>query len=504
MSAILDRTEPASAHRPVIFIGLDGAEPHLLRRWMDAGTLPVLAGLRHDGICADVETPQGFGDGATWPSLVTGLNPARHGRYFRSQFKPRSYRRTLFSTDSDLTAEPFWAALGRAGHRVAILDVPYGRLEHEVNGLLLVDWLIHDRYGEVRSWPPGFATEVVERLGDDPLGGNSDRVPKDTAGLERLCDCLMQRVRMKEALVRETLAGQSWDLVASVFTEPHDLGHTAWHLHDPGHPKHDAEWLRRRGDPLKALYAEIDRAIGGILASAPANATIVVFAGLGMGPDYTANGVMNAILARLDNRRVHVPMRISKGLKRAGFPKTAARLAAKIDVALEMLSLSRSRFFAMPHNENSGAIRINLRGREPTGRVPTGEYDTVCDELTRAFMEITNCATGKPIVEKVVRVRHEFRGEHTDSMPDLFVVWSREAPFTAIESPRIGRLDDVVSWGRTGDHSPNALLVARRAGMTPRSLRRKPTIVDVAPTIAALLGVTLSGVDGHPIDDLCG
>ena len=469
---------------------------------MDAGTLPVLAGLRRDGICEDVETLPGFGDGATWPSVVTGLNPARHGRYFRRQFKPRSYRRVLFSTDVDLIAEPFWTTLSRAGRRVAILDVPYARLDQDINGLLLVDWLIHDRYGEPRSWPRGFAADVIERLGDDPLGGNSDLVPKDTAGLKHLCASLQRRVRMKEALVNETFAARSFDLVASVFTEPHDLGHTAWHLHDPGHPQYDAEWSTRHGDPFLSLYAEIDRAIGGILANAASNATVVVFAGLGMGPNYTANGVMDEILARLDNRGVLAPNHISKGLKRAGCPDAVARLGQKVDTAWEICTLSRSRFFTMPHNENSGAIRINLRGREPTGRVPAREYDAVCDELTRTFLEITNCATGKPIVEKVVRVQHEFRGERADSMPDLFVVWNREASFTAIESPRIGRLDGIASWGRTGDHTPHAMLFVRRAGTRRGSLQRKPTIVDVAPTIAALLGVTLSGIDGRPIDGM--
>jgi hypothetical protein len=54
--------EPRPASRPVIFIGLDGAEPTLLNEWMDSGDLPVLAQLRRDGICERAQTFPGFGE----------------------------------------------------------------------------------------------------------------------------------------------------------------------------------------------------------------------------------------------------------------------------------------------------------------------------------------------------------------------------------------------------------------------------------------------------------
>jgi predicted AlkP superfamily phosphohydrolase/phosphomutase len=361
--------EPTKAGRPVIFIGLDGAEPDLLRRWMDEGALPALAKMRRHGICENVLTYRGFGDGAIWPSLLTGLNPARHGRFFRDQLRYHSYRTRSFSVDSDLVGEPFWTTLSKAGRRVAVLDVPFAPLQPDINGVLLIDWLIHDRYGRPRSWPDEFVNDVLDRLGDDPINGNSDVFPKDVVSLKRLCDLLNLRVKMKEALVSETLNSGQWDLIATVFTEAHDLGHRGWHLHDPNHPQHDPTWMQEHGDPIKRLYLETDGAIGRILRNAQPHAAIVIFAGLGMGPDYTANGVMDQILARLENRPYRRPNGLSKRLKAAGFPNGISRIGQKVDTARQILALSRRRFFAMAHNENSGAIRINLRGREPTGRV---------------------------------------------------------------------------------------------------------------------------------------
>ena len=352
---------PASSTnaRPVLFIGLDGAKPDLLKRWMDSGELPVFARLRRNGICEDVQTFRGFGDGAVWPSLLTGLNPARHGRYFRSQLRPRSYRHKLFSVDSDLMGEPFWTTLGKAGRRVAVLDVPFAPLQHDINGVLLIDWLIHDRYGAPRSWPPEFVDDVLSRLGDDPIGGNSDVLPKDGASLARLSDLLNRRVTMKESLVSETVRSTRWDMVATVFTEAHDLGHVGWHLRDPSHPQHDPVWLKQHGDPIKRLYMETDRAIGRILANARPDTAVVVFAGLGMGPDYTANGVMEQILARLEQRPFKRTVGLSRRLKAAGLPEGVARIGQKFDTVRNSLAISRRRFLTLQtdvgHSIESGS-----------------------------------------------------------------------------------------------------------------------------------------------------
>src|SRR5262249_33893486 len=55
----------------------------------------------------------------------------------------------------------------------------------------------------------------------------------------------------------------------------------------------------------------------------------------------------------------------------------------------------RRRAYAMPLNEESGAIRINLRGREPDGLVAPGdEYDALVSELREAFLELRDSESG--------------------------------------------------------------------------------------------------------------
>src|SRR5688572_22570561 len=99
---------------------------------------------------------------------------------------------------------------------------------------------------------------------------------------------------------QELYSREQWDLFMVVYADPHDVGHAFWHLHDPRHPRHDGEWAARHGDPVKDVYVELDRAVGEWIKLAGEHCHLMLFAGPGMGPGYTANSAMNDILQRIE------------------------------------------------------------------------------------------------------------------------------------------------------------------------------------------------------------
>jgi len=105
-------------------------------------------------VWAKVRAPRGFGDGAIWPSLFTGVNPGRHGRYFYQQLKLGTYERVRFAQDTDFGHKPYWEYLSQAGHRVAIIDIVKGPHSKEINGIQISDWMVHSQEGATRSTPP--------------------------------------------------------------------------------------------------------------------------------------------------------------------------------------------------------------------------------------------------------------------------------------------------------------------------------------------------------------
>jgi len=494
----------------VLFIGLDSAEPELIRQWMEEGLMPTFRSLHERGAWSDMSNPPGLGNSTLWSTLATAVNPGVHSHYFGYHFRPDSYRATLFR-DDEFAAQHFWSTLSRAGKRVAVFDWVWGPLCRDLNGIQLVDYMAHaPRHRQTLSWPPELAAEVTARYGSDPMRQWRRDVTDAQRAHKILRDQLVERTATKAELTCHYLEQGGWDLFITVFGEPHDVGHEQWHLHDPSHPLHDADWARKFGDPIKDVYIELDKAIGRILDCAGPEATAFVFTGPGTGPNYTGNHLLDEILRRLVNGAPFAGGSSREALRAAYRRLVPAAFRSRLETVAGRWSESMSasgrhgrKAFAVPNNDNSGAIRINLAGRDSHGIVqPGAEYEALCEEITNGLLEIDNLETGKPLVEQVVRVADLCHGHRLDGFPDLLVPWRRDGPIGTIRSPKLGELSQPYSGWRTGDHTRNCLLLARGPAIRPGRLDPAPRVTDLAPTLAALLGVTLPDVEGIPVAGL--
>ncbi|MFM7408778.1 MAG: hypothetical protein ACKO3K_19515 [Cuspidothrix sp.] len=133
-----------------------------------------------------MKTPKGFSNGAMWPSLFTGVNSSKHGRYNYLSIKPGTYNfNHLFEEDTDYQISPFWVDLSKQGKRVGIVDVPRAPLTPDINGFQIADWLTHDRRNAItRSYPENLAKNIIETFGEDEIQLNQiyhgqalDRLP---------------------------------------------------------------------------------------------------------------------------------------------------------------------------------------------------------------------------------------------------------------------------------------------------------------------------------------
>ncbi len=161
------------------------------------------------------------------------------------------------------------------------------------------------------------------------------------------------------------------------------------------------------------------------------------------------------------------------------------------------------RFFMVPNNELFGAIRLNLAGREPRGRIRPGtDKANWCDWLEARLLELRDADTGRPIVRRVLRVDELYPGPRRHDLPDLLVDWHRDAPVRSAASPVIGEVRGTYRGLRSGDHRPGGLVLVRDRGVAPGPRPRIIDVVDLAPTIAARLGAELPGVTGRVASDL--
>lgn len=495
----------------LLFVGLDAGDPVLLDRWAASGDLPFFADLRRKSISGVTASPLGFGDGVFWPSFFTGLNPGRHGRYFARQLVPGTYRTAPFSDDTDYKAPPVWRSLSDSGYRSAIIDMVHGPLDPSIDGVTVCDWQTHDRGAPLRTIPAELIDDILERYGDDPFDGSSERGDRTVSDWKKFSRQTVERIRTKTRFASELLAGSQWDFFAVVYADPHDLCHQAWHFHDPQHAEYDEKLVSAiGGDPVKGMYLALDAAIGELVRAVGDSTIIMLVAGPGMEAGYSANQLLDQILRRLEAGPESDSQTFVDRLKTLGrriLPaQTRILISSRFESASQHLlenDRRARRCFAVPHNENSGAIRINLIGRDPDGKVKPGEeYETLCRSLEQDLMEIVEEKTGAPIVKQVVHVRETCHGDQMDALPDLLVIWNRPHPIEAIVSPKIGSLRRPKAGVRTGDHTSDGCFLFSGNGLSPVAVEAPVSVMDLGATIPALFQVPPQNLDGTPIKEV--
>jgi predicted AlkP superfamily phosphohydrolase/phosphomutase len=515
--------------RKVALLAIDAGNRFLIEQWASEGRLPTLQGLLARGLKGRTMSLPGLFTGATWPSFQTGVNPARSGVYSWLQIVPGTYEQQRCLTGEHLKREPFWNHLGRAGQRVAVLDMPLSGVSAGLNGVQLVEWGAHDAQYGFRTWPPQLAREVEARFGRHPMPDtcNADR---DTAGYVELRDRLVRGIRSKAQVTRHFLRKGDWRFFAQAFSESHCVGHQAWHVHDPAHPRHDPEQAREVGDPMLDVYRAIDAAIGQALQCIDDDTIVVVLASHGMGYKYGPQFLLDRMLLGLGvaapaptapppaprpRRRdlldplltwgwQHTPRRLQAMLNPVRTPLRNWMLPDR-PAAAPLVDPAASLCFRVENNHAHAGIRVNLVGREPQGRVaPGAEYDAFCEQLARDLGDIVDLDTGTHVVSRVLRTDELYRGEHRDVLPDLLVEWSDYAPISRIRlgSPRLQEIGGEYRFCRSGDHFPGGMFVAAGPGIAPGTLEHTVSIMDFAPTFCRMLGVDLPDVDGAPIEAL--
>ena len=435
--------------------------------------LPTFRSLLNRGLSGVTANPPGLFVGAVWPSFYTGVSPAKHGRYCYEQLRPGAYDFYRTNTPSFVKREPFWNALTRAGRKVAILDVPH-TYPGAVNGIQLAEWGAHDAVHGFMSWPASLAREVEDRFGSHPVPTrcNAERGPMEFRILRQQ---LVTGVSQKADVIAHFLQQKDWDFFAAVFSETHCGGHQCWHLHDETHPRYNEEVARFVGDPVKDVYMAIDSAIGHLVNQIGSETILIILCSHGMGPHYDGTFLLDDILRGLEN---------ANAIK-------------------EQSDLSSRKCFPIPNNDVSGAIRINLLGREPNGIIQPGpQYEELCATLTGDLLSLVNPDTGEPLVREVFRTMDRYDGEYIDHLPDLIIEWNRAKPISSVYSPKFGVIHKEYRGCRTGDHKPEGMFIALGPSIQPGHLEQRVSVTDFAPTIASLLDVLLPGVDGKPIEKL--
>ncbi len=159
----------------VIILGMDGLDPVITERLMEAGELPTFSKLRESGAYARLGTSTPAMSPVAWSSFATGTDASRHGIFdFLSRdpktYLPRLSSSTVYGESKFLKigplriptkkggvkllrrSETFWKTLSDYGVFSTVLRVPITFPPEKINGIILAGMDVPDLRGSQGSF----------------------------------------------------------------------------------------------------------------------------------------------------------------------------------------------------------------------------------------------------------------------------------------------------------------------------------------------------------------
>ncbi|HJM42607.1 MAG: alkaline phosphatase family protein [Nitrospinota bacterium] len=524
--------------RKVLIIGVDAGTLDLIEPWAAAGRLPNISRLIARGAFGVARSTVPPSTYPAWTTFMTGVGPGRHGLADFLIREPGKYAlRFAGARDRGEGAPSLWSLLSRTGRRVAVIGMPATHPPERLNGVMVsgFDSPLAYRWDRGFVLPVSYFEEITRAVGPYRFSAcGEDHVDEgwhDRAKGEIL-DSLEQQTRVAEYI----LGREDWDLFAMVFGQTDTACHHFWMFHDPASPRfsgRDSPEAARHGGFIGEVYRRVDASIGRLIKTGPRDASVLLVSDHGAGG--AGNGVVrlnrwleregwltfrNFTVRDRALRRVrrfglsHVP----RGLKQSVFRRRGRELAGAIESRIRFGGIDFARTAAFSEEMSSfPGVWANLRGRDPEGILPPGEYEPLRDNIIRSAESLRDPRTGERIFNRAARREEVYSGPYVDRFPDVVLEPALERDphpneaasaqgysysfLTSGEGP--GDDGGETSWfrelrpderagargrGMNGTHRPEGFFVFSGPGVRPGRYEPGADLADFAPTLMAHLG----------------
>jgi predicted AlkP superfamily phosphohydrolase/phosphomutase len=496
---------------------------------MAEGRLPTLARLTKEGVSATLQSVLPPITPPAWTSFMTGKNPGKHGIFNFVQNKNKAAYIMSYVNGGSRRSPSVFQILNHAGFSAGTMNIPFTFPPEPLNGFQ-VSGLDTPSDSSRFVHPLELQDELVKRFG---------KISHDLRFLgymstdERRTRVLNEMRKLDEqwtSVALYLLEKHPQDLMMFVFMSIDTVQHYFWHYMDPKHFLHDAKADARFRNAVREVYERLDTATGRIIEKLPADTTVFVVSDHGGGPVADRIVYLNRYLAHLGLLH-YAPKATSPAYElmaktiRGAFSILRSSLTSRQKIFLaqifpklrkhaelaytsfDIIDWSRTKAYCSEVLAAPPSIRINLKGVKRYGIVEPAEYEKLLDFITKKLAELTDPRTGKPIIARVYRREEIYQGPFAHEGADLTLDWwSEDSLFSTQPSfpedngkPPVviceRRVSDKSEWG--GTHRANGILIASGPAFKKSLEIENARLIDMAPTILHLFGVSVPGdMDG--------
>ena len=474
----------------VLVIGLDGAEPSSIRYWAESGLMPFVQELMQDGASGVLRSTIPPYTPTAWTSIVTGVNPGRHGVFGFTRWTDDD--REVLVDSSVCRCKTVWDYLTEQGRSSIVVNVPITYPPRDIEGVLVSgmgtpkdatviasssEW--QERIEEI---VPGYVPDVS--VGDGAT--TSQRKAKETV------DDIERALRQRLVLTERLLATEPWEFAMVVLEAPDRLQHLFWKKLEPASPASPEK------DRILRVYRELDEGMRRLVRTAEDAGPVVVvvvsdhgFQALDWNLFINNHLIRNGLLALKSGPSL---ARLARTLP-TPLRRVASRVAGLLTAggtvsAAEEIDWSRTIAFSGRVFEQGVYVKARSDGMSAS----------IAD--VRTVLESMRGPHGQPVVGDIVSREEVYWGPCVGNAPALFPMLDLPGVMMAGSISHRGLWEEQA--GPFGTHHENGVILAAGPGIATTD-ELNADAHDVAPSLLRLLGGPLpAGLDGRPIDELGG
>src|SRR6185295_5709970 len=288
------------AGRPVLFVGLDGADWELLDEYMASGVMPNLASLAREGrtgVLATIHPPL---SPLVWTTMMTGASPLEHGILDFTRRNPETGALEPI-TSGERLVPAVWNMATDGGKSVAVFGLWATWPAEPVRGLLVADRFSSFTATDLEPppaavYPPeqeAWARETLSKAEDGvdytavhayfPWLGEEEyqrwlAAPDPDAHPVSALRRILSETRAYHQLATGWLARERPDLAIVYFQGTDTIGHVFAPFAPPRQEAIAAEDFERFSGVPERYFAEVDRMLGDYRKLAEAAGAVLVIA----------------------------------------------------------------------------------------------------------------------------------------------------------------------------------------------------------------------------------
>ena len=489
----------------LLILGIDGATFDLILPWVEEGHLPHLQKLIAEGTRSQLQSTLPPVTSPAWPTFMTGCNPGKHGVF--DFIRPQGTNFTLVNS-TQIKQPTLWKRLSDLGYRVGVLNVPVTYPPQPVNGFMVTDIL------SPKAATICYPETLIEQY--QPLVGRPYRIApnvqyksgKEIQYIEDLYDLIRAHGEWALTLAKE----ERVDVLMVHFIALDLMMHALWKFMDEGHPRYVASAFRHA---IRGGYQLVDHYIGRLLDQCQPD-HVIAMSDHGFGPLHKIVNLNNYLMQQRFLKLKQDPVTQTKAkafqwgltpakayqmIEKTGLQNLATRVSKGSRnqmlgkfLSFDSVDWSQTVAYSMGH---VGQIYLNMKGRQPHGIVSAEQYLAVRQEVADSLLEM-RFDDGRPLVTQLIMREEVYHGPYAQYGPDIHLVLD---DYNVIAYPLFATNGEILTEqirGDSGCHRREGIFIMQGMGIRPQLVLDSADILDVAPTIMALLGEAVPTVmDGR-------